>query len=294
MNKVCLLPKNIEELDLEVDSIILGIKNYNVLNTLEIELGELDSILNKYPNKEIILSINKLIHNTELEGLYSILKKLESKKITGIIFDDTSIYNYVKENNLNINLIWGNIHQATSYNSINTWYNLGVKESITSPDITLNEIIEIKNNTNAKLFVPLYGMFEIFSSNRFLLNSYFSYINKNKNDNTYFINNKIIDEYYPIYEDKNGTHIINGTIMNGLYEYVKLLENNVEYILINSYMIDNINKVIDNFRSVRNMFYNDNINLDSIDKMAKELGSNKVFLNKETIYKVKSSDENGK
>ena len=286
MNKICLLTKNIEELKIDVDSLIIGLKNFNSLNTLELELDDIKNFINI--NKEIYISINKLISNNEIDELTCILKYFDNKNIKGIIFDDISVYQIVKENNLNINLIWGNIHQTTSYNSINTWYDLGVNKALTSPDITLNEIIEIKNNTNSELFVPLYGMFEIFSSRRFLISSYFDYINQKKEDNLYYINNKIINENYPIYEDKSGTHIINGTIMNGLDEYVELLNNNVENILINSYMIDNINEVVDNFKVVRDMHENNNIDIEKIKELSSILGNNKGFLNKETIYKVKS------
>lgn len=291
MNKICLLPKSFDEINLSVDAVLIGIKNFNSLNTLEININDLDNIK---CGAEIYISLNKIIHNAELDELNNILKILQTKNISGVIFDDISVYQLVNENNYDINLIWGNIHQATSYNTINTWYNLGINSSITSPDITLNEIIDIKKNTKSKLFVPIYGMFEIFSSNRFLLSSYFQYINKSKEDNTYFINNKIIDKNYPIYEDNNGTHIINGSIMNGLDEYIKILENNIDYVLINSYMIDNIDIVINSFKEVRNMYENNNIDYQKVKSLSENLGSDKVFLNKETIYKVKSSDESGK
>ena len=285
MNKICLLPKNEEELNLNVDAFIIGIKDYNVLNTLEIEIEKLDNYLN---NRNIYISLNKLFHNNELEKLNNLLKILENKKIKGVIFDDVSIYQLVKENNYNINLIWGNIHQVTSYKSINEWNKLGVKMAIISPDITLNEILEIKNNTKSQLFVPIYGKFEIFSSNRFLVKSYFDYINKNKNDNLYFIDNKLINQKYPIYEDTNGTRIINGSTMNGLEEYILLLKNDIEYIIINSFLIENIKEVVNNFKKVREMFENDKIDMDKVEQLSKELGNDKVFLNKETIYKVKS------
>ena len=71
-----------------------------------------------------------------------------------------------------------------------------------------------------------------------------------------------------------------------------VFDNNIDYLVINSYMIDNIDKVIDNFNSVKKMYLNKNIDKDKINKLSTELNSsNKGFLYKETIYKVKS-DEN--
>lgn len=288
MSKICLMINKIEEINLNVDSILIGLKNFNSLNLLELDLDSIEEIINN-TDKEIFISINKLIHNGEIAELKLILKKLEKLKVSGIFFDDISIYNIVKENNLNLNLIWGNSHQATNYNTINSWNKLGVKNSIISPDITLEEILNIKNNTESKLFVPIYGMFEIFSSNRFLVKNYLKYIDKNSDSGFHYINHKILNTYYPIYEDSNGTHIINGNILNGLEEMPKLIENKIDYVLINSYMISNINEVIDSFNDVING------KINNINELALKLSdNNKGFLYTETIYKVKSSDNNGK
>ena len=288
MSKICLMLNNINEFNLKVDSILIGLKNFNSLNILELEIEEIEKLIED-KNKEIFISINKLIHNNELEELKIILKKLEGWNISGVFFDDISIYNIVKENNLNISLIWGNSHQATNYNTINSWNRLGVKNSIISPDITLEEIIDIKNNTESKVFVPIYGMFEIFSSNRFLVKNYLKYIDKNSDSKLHYINHKILDTYYPIYEDSNGTHIINGNILNGLEEMPTLIDNKVDYVLINSYIISNIEEVIDAFNEVLNG------KIDNLNEVALKLSdNNKVFLYKETIYKVKSSDNDGK
>ena len=146
------------------------------------------------------------------------------------------------------------------------------------------KLIEIKNNSKSNLFVPIYGMFDIFTSNRFLLTNYLKYINSKKENNNYYIENNNIK--YPIYENKNGTHIINGNIVNGLYESVELINNNIEYLVINSYMINNIDKVINNFNIIKIM---DKIDYDKIKELSDELNSNdKGFLYTETIYKVKS------
>ena len=132
-------------------------------------------------------------------------------------------------------------------------------------------------------------MFEIFSSNRFLVTNYLKYINKNSNNKLHYINHKILNTYYPIYEDQNGTHIVNGNILNGLEEMPKLINNKIDYVLINSYMLNNICEVVSAFNDVING------KINNLNKIALKLSdNNKVFLYKETIYKVKSSDNDGK
>ena len=287
MSKICLMPKTIEEVYLDIDAVIIGLTNYNSLNTLELNFEDIKNLTKNY-DKEIYISINKLIHDSEIDELEIVLKKLATLDLNGILFDDLSIIQIVKEYNLNLNLYWANFHQTTNYNTINSYSNLGIKGVLISPDITLNEIIQINNNISIKSFVPIFGMFEIFSSNRYLITNYLKYINKNKKDNVYYIENN--NNKYPIYEDNNGTHIINSNITNGLTEYIEILKNDIDYAVINSYSVKNIDKVIKNFNIVKEMYETNSINYEKIQELSNELTVNidKGFLYKETIYKVKS------
>ena len=190
---------NINELKLDVESIIIGIKKFNNLNMLELTIDQLKKI---NIDKEIFVSINKPIHDSEIEELTDILLSLDNINISGVLFDDISVYQICKEKKLNLNLIWSNIHQTTNYNSINVWNKLGVKSVFISPDITLKEIIDIKNNSKSSVFVPIYGMFDIFTSNRFLISNYLKYIHESKRNTKYYIENNNIK--YPIYENENG------------------------------------------------------------------------------------------
>lgn len=287
MTKICLMPKTIDELSLNVDAIIIGYKNFNSLNVLELDIDEIKTLRQKY-NKELYISFNQLIHDDKIDEVENILKELSLLNIDGLLYDDLGILQIVKENNLNINLIWANTHQVTNYITINSYEKLCVVGAFISPDITLSEILEIKENTNCKLFVPIFGKFEIFSSNRFLLSNYLKYINKEETNKTHYIENN--NTKYPIYEDSNGAHIINGNVLNGLSEYINLLENNIDYCVINSYDINNIVLVINNFNKVKDMYEENNIDKNIINTLEQELTSdiNKGFLYTETIYKVKS------
>ena len=282
MLKLCIAINKKEELELNCDSIIIGLKNFNTLNVLELSIKEIEDIVNKYTNKEIFISINKNIHDYELDELKRILFKLNNINIKGIIFDDVGIYNIINNLNLNIKLIWGNMHQVTNYTTINEWNKLGVKSAITSPEITIKKICELQNNSNSILFIPIYGMFEIFNSNRFLLSNYLKYINNEKMDDKYYIKHN--ETNYPIFENETGTHIIDGKILNGINEIRNLNNERNDYLLINTYMLNNTEEVI---KTIDN-YINGNSNISS------KLNENEYdgFLNKETFYKVKSSDNN--
>ena len=70
------------------------------------------------------------------------------------------------------------------------------------------------------------------------------------------------------------------------------MDINVEYLIINSYMLNNLNKIIDNFNTVKKMFIDKNISIDKIKQLSSELNNDyKGFLYNETIYKVKSDED---
>ncbi len=256
--KTCIAINKLEELDISVDKYIIGIKEYNYLPVLEIDEKEID----KYLNKNIIISLNKLYENDELKDLLELLRKLENK-VYGIIFDDVCVYNLVKNNDLNINLLWGNIHATCNYNSINEWYKLGVKECIISPDITIEDILEIRKYTKSNLYVNIYGRVNISTSKRKFLSNYFEYINEAKKDNLYYIKND--KTKLPIYERNNNSFILS-EVINGLKFYKLLEENEINNVIFNSFGIDNIEKII-NTKEDKNNNYLGFFETDSIYKV---------------------------
>ena len=154
-------------------------------------------------------------------------------------------------------------------------------------------MIEISKNTKSKLFLPLYGKFNIFSSNRFLITNYLEYINHKKSNKQYRIGNK--DLYYDIYEDNNGTHIVNGKCTNGIIDYRKVLDSNIDYILVNSYNIEfDINELINALTTLRTLYYNNMLDLKTLVEFHNKFtnkNTNSGFLHQKSIYKVGDMDE---
>ena len=63
------------------------------------------------------------------------------------LYSDVCFINLKNELGLNYDLIWSQEHLTTNYGTINFWQEYGVNYTYISPDITLNEILEIKQNT---------------------------------------------------------------------------------------------------------------------------------------------------
>jgi len=234
---------------------IINLKNYGVFYNLDLTLK---SILNLKTNKELYININKMLFNKDIKKITRILKELEKIK-ANVIFEDMAIFNIVKKNNLNINLIYNQIHFATNYLSINFLEKRNVNNVVLSTEITLKDIKKIKKNTNSKIFGYCYGKVPILYSNRSLLTNYFNYNKMLKEKDKYYIKAENDSNYYLI-EEKNKESIIYSNVINlGKYSNV------FDYVILN----DINEEIVDSY----------------INKKYSDLNYN--FLFKETIYKVK-------
>ena len=81
------------------DGLILGISHFSVGFKDTFDIEKISKIIEKYPNKDIFISINKSIFNNELEELEKVLTHLNKISIKGILFYDLSILYLKKKHN---------------------------------------------------------------------------------------------------------------------------------------------------------------------------------------------------
>ena len=279
--KLILIPNSIDNilnLHNKVDGFILPIKDLSVNYNYYIDMNELDDIMPKLKDKDIFISLNKNMHNKDLKILKETLLKLEKYDIKGIIYYDVALVNMKKELNLKNDLVWGAEHLVNNYGTINYWHQEGVNYAYLSSEITKNEILEIKKNTNSKLMMNIFGYVPIFTSKRNLVNNYLETFDKEKISNIYYMYKEGVT--YPLMDTSNGTTAYSGFILNGVKEYFDL---DLDYYVINSFLIDDIEAILDIFNE---------INESNLEKCYQKLNNligntDDGFLHKETIYKVK-------
>lgn len=266
--------KHIEYLEKkDIGGYIVGLEKYSIFQNLKLNIEEIKNIKT---NKELYISINKPIHNNELEDIKNILIELSKLNITGVLFEDISIFKITKDLNLNLNLIWASNHLPTNSYTVNYWSKKGCKGALLSTELMLEDFIKIKKETSTNIFVYLYGYIPIFESSRTLITNYLKHINKDKNSDKYYIHEKISNKYYPIYEEYDNTFITED-ILNGINVVNTLKENNIDYIVLNSLMHEEekFNNILDE--------YIEALNGKIFDKKDVFTG----FLFKESIFKVK-------
>ena len=81
-----------ELLKKDIDGVILSITNLSVNDSYYVDVDFLDTV--NFGNKEVFVSLNKLMHNDDLEQLRIVMNKLKSKNVK-ILFYDMAVYNIV-------------------------------------------------------------------------------------------------------------------------------------------------------------------------------------------------------
>lgn len=266
MSNLVVIPNKKEEikdiLTKDIKGLIIGVKDLSIY-PLELSIEEI-IFLASSTDKEIIIALNKMIHNKDLILVRKVLSKVKESNIKKIMFYDLGVFNICSDMHIAKELILSQEHLNASINSNEFYYSKGITNSFITSDITSEELLEIKNNTKMNIYYTVYGYLPIFYSRRLLLTNYFKYIGKEMLDTTYYIFNG--DLKYMIREYNYGT-IISSPLVNLINEIDKLES------------IDNL--VID-------LSYNDS--LDVIDRFInheKEDSSYTGFFDKKTIYKLK-------
>ena len=257
-----------ELLDKDVYGVMLYIEKLSVNSSFYVNIDELSKI--DFKNKKIFLVMNKIMHNIDLDFVRGTLSKLKSMDVK-VLFYDIGVYNIAKDLDMIDKLVIYQDHLNASVQSNRFYYDLGIRGSYISSDITGEELLEIKNDNKMEVYFTVYGYVPIFYSRRYLIKNYLKFIGKEEFDGKYSIINDMGDEY-PISEEEYGTTIYSVKPVN-LINCLDELDK-IDYLVMNSNGIDNdeFSKMVDSF-----------INRDKLNDCY--LG----FYNIKTIFRVKSN-----
>lgn len=288
--KIMMMPDSIDNLNKiidKIDSVMIGITglsvNFPIYYTYEEFLKIYD--ICKLNHKEIFVALNKNMHNDDLDCLKALMLKLNNLDIQGIVYYDVAVVNIKQENNLGIDLVWGQEHMTTNYITSNFWYKFGAKYTLVSGEITIEEILEMQQKGLSKLIVPIFGYLPMFVSERHLVKNYLKTFNLTNNSKINYIEKE--GNIYPIIDDLNGTRAYSSHILNGIKEIPKLKEIGIDYVLLNPFLL-----TLEDFSFVIDLVHN--ITIDNKEEYSKRIddrfNTDYGFLYQETIYKVKKND----
>ncbi|ACL69341.1 peptidase U32 family protein [Halothermothrix orenii] len=188
---------------------------YGADNFTPEELEEGTRFVHNHGGK-IYITVNIYPHNNDLAKLPDYLHKLEEIGVDGLIVSDPGVIEFINREKIEIPL-----HLSTQANTVNWasasfWHKQGIERIILARELSREEIKEIRDRTSISLEMFVHGSMCISYSGRCLLSNYMVGRDANRGKcahpcrwKYHLVEEQRPGEYYPVYENEQGTFIMN-------------------------------------------------------------------------------------
>lgn len=193
--------------------------------------------------KKVFVAMNAIFHNDKITELDDYIAFVRDAGADAIVFGDPAVLMAAREVAPEMKLHWNTETTATNWYTCNYWGRKGAKRAVLARELSMDTIVEMKENAEVEIEVQVHGMTCMFQSKRSLLGNYFEYrgkvmeIENRKEQRNMFLHDEERHNKYPIYEDENGTHIMSPNDMCIIDELGEMIEAGVD-----SFKIDGVMK----------------------------------------------------
>lgn len=200
------------------DAVYVGGKQFGLrMRAANFDAGELKQAvaLAHASGVKLYVTVNIFARNADLTDLPEHLLFLESIGVDAIIVADPGVLALAKKTAPGLA-----VHLSTQANTTNReaaafWAGQGVSRIVLARELSLQEIIEIKESVDTELEVFVHGAMCISYSGRCLLSSHMTGRDANQGDcaqacrwKYHLVEEKRPGQYFPVWEDDRGTYIL--------------------------------------------------------------------------------------
>ncbi|WP_204180113.1 MULTISPECIES: peptidase U32 family protein [unclassified Staphylococcus] len=271
MTELLVTPKSVKHIETLIekgaDAFVIGEQRFGLRLAGEFKREALIEAVELIHNhgKKVYVAVNGIFHNYHLNALKSYIDFLHEVSVDRIIFGDPAVVMYVNEQPNPIPLNWDAEALVTNYFQCNYWGKKGAQRAQLARELSLDEILNIKQNADVEIEVQVHGMTCMFQSKRMLLGNYFTFqerqmkIQRNKEANELLLYDEERDNKYPVFEDYNGTHIMSPNDICLIEELDQLLAANIDAFKIDGVLQteEYINVCTEQYREAIDLFKED-------------------------------------
>ena len=271
MTELLVTPKSVKHIETLIekgaDAFVIGEQRFGLRLAGEFKREALIEAVELIHNhgKKAYVAVNGIFHNYHLNALKSYIDFLHEVSVDRIIFGDPAVVMYVNEQPNPIPLNWDAEALVTNYFQCNYWGKKGAQRAQLARELSLDEILNIKQNADVEIEVQVHGMTCMFQSKRMLLGNYFTFqerqmkIHRNKVANELLLYDEERDNKYPVFEDYNGTHIMSPNDICLIEELDQLLAANIDAFKIDGVLQteEYINVCTEQYREAIDLFNED-------------------------------------
>jgi U32 family peptidase len=239
------------------DAFMIGEQRYGLRLAGEYsreDVAEAIKVAHKH-GKKVYVAMNALFHNDKISELDDYIAFLQEAGADAIVFGDPAVLMAAREVAPDMSLHWNTETTATNWYTCNYWGRKGAKRAVLARELSMDTIVEMKENAEVEIEVQVHGMTCMFQSKRSLLGNYFEYrgkameIENRKEQRNMFLHDEERHNKYPIYEDENGTHIMSPNDMCIVDELGEMIEAGID-----SFKIDGVLKSSDYILGVTKLY----------------------------------------
>ena len=211
MNNYYMIP-NSKDVSLFKEELILPLESYSIGFDVYFNYEEIKEISKK---REVSVIINRLLHKKDLDLLLSFISKMDF--VHYFFVEDLGLLNILDREKV---VLFQN-HILCNYDSVNYYYDMGVKNVVVSNELVLEELETIREKTKSNLFYFLINKNTLMYSRRKLISAYNDYKGiKESKVNT--IIERVSRDKLLIKEEESGTVILDSKVFSANKEISKL------------------------------------------------------------------------
>lgn len=182
---------------------------------------------------KVYLTINTLPRNDEIDLLPEYLQYVQSIGIDAVIASDIGVLSLVSETIPGMEIHISTQAGVVNYQTCLALYKMGAKRIVLARELSLEEIAEIATRVPDDLDIEafVHGAMCMSFSGRCLISNYLTGRDANRGEcaqpcrwGYHLVEEKRPNDYYPIFEDEKGTHILNAKDLCMIEHVDKLVE----------------------------------------------------------------------
>ncbi|SFJ09141.1 putative protease [Paenibacillus sp. UNC496MF] len=184
-------------------------------------------------------SVNNVMDNATVASLPDYLRALAAAGIDAVVFGDPAVLMAARAAAPEMKLHWNAEMTSTNYATANYWGRRGASRVVLARELNLDQVLDVKRNTELDVQVQVHGMTNIYHSKRPLVHNYFEHQRKDgsfedvpvhgkREDGLYLVEAERPNERFPIYEDAYGTHIMSSDDLCMIENLHELMEANID------------------------------------------------------------------
>ena len=269
------------------DAVYIGGKNFSLRaygdNFFEDEILKAVEFTHKL-GKKIYVAANVYAHNADIDELAKYFEFLDSAGVDAVLISDLGVFSLAKSLTKNLELHVSTQANVTNYRTVNFFKEIGASRVVLARELTLEEILEIKNKTAAELEIFVHGAMCISYSGRCYLSHYLTGRDGNKGACTHscrwkysLMEEKRPGEFFEVDEDSRGAYIMNSKDLCLLPYLDKVIESGVASLKIEGRMksVNYVAGVVKVYREAIDSYFENQKNftiraewIEELDKVA--------------------------